>query len=206
MIKNIIFDIGSVIFQSDINKMVKEYTTDYEEQEFIIENIYKSPEWTKYGLIDTGYISLETAILLIQDRTNHERDELVRDFLTNYPDLGFVSSKVISLIHALKENGYSVYVLSNISESFFKKIDFSDLFNYIDGYILSYQVHQIKPYKGIYNTLLAKYALNPLDCLFIDDKEENLKTANTLGIKGENVIPNNFESIVDLLKKYNIME
>lgn len=206
MIKNIIFDIGSVIFQSDINKMVKEYTTDYEEQEFIIENIYKSPEWTKYGLIDTGYISLETAILLIQDRTNHERDELVRDFLTNYPDLGFVSSKVISLIHALKDNGYSVYVLSNISESFFKKIDFSDLLNYIDGYILSYQVHQIKPYKGIYNTLLAKYDLNPLECLFIDDKEENLKTANTLGIKGENVIPNNFESIVDLLKKYNIME
>ena len=36
------------------------------------------------------------------------------------------------------------------------------------------------------------------------DKEENIKTANKLGMLGRNVKPDNYDSIIELLKEYNI--
>ena len=74
----------------------------------------------------------------------------------------------------------------------------------VDGYVLSYLEHQIKPYESIYNTLINRYILNPKESLFIDDKYENVKTANRLGIMGKSVKPDNYNSIIELLAEYNI--
>ena len=72
MIKTVIFDIGNVIFNFDIDKAVEEFTTSEDERNFIKNEIYHSPEWCKMGLIDLGYISLEEAALQIKDRTNRQ--------------------------------------------------------------------------------------------------------------------------------------
>lgn len=80
MIKNIVFDIGNVILKFDINDVLNRYTNDKEEQKFILDNIINSPEWLKYGLIDTGYISRKNAIAIVQDRTNHKKDQLIENF------------------------------------------------------------------------------------------------------------------------------
>ena len=44
MIKNIIFDIGNVILNFDMDRVLNEITKDSKEQKFIMDNIYKSPE------------------------------------------------------------------------------------------------------------------------------------------------------------------
>lgn len=206
MIKNIIFDIGNVIYYFDIDKIVKEYTDNKEDQEFIKDEIFNSPEWAKYDLIDTGYIDLETAISLIQDRTNHIKDYLVEDFLNRYPDYGYIDERTINLVHELKDKGYKIYLLSNISESFLSKVDLNSLFESVDGYVLSYECHQIKPHIGIYNTLINKFDLDPKECIFIDDREDNVRTANLLGIHGKHVDARNFDSIIDLLDTYKVVE
>ena len=46
-----------------------------------------------------------------------------------------------------------------------------------DGAIFSYTVKQIKPDLEIYETLLNQYRLKPDECVFIDDRMENIEGA-----------------------------
>lgn len=204
MIKNIIFDIGNVILRFKVDEVLERFTEDDDERKFIYDNIINSPEWLGYGLIDTGYITRNEAIEMISDRTNHANDTLVKDFLSNYNDYALVDERMLDLIKNLKRNNYRVYLLSNINPYTTKFVAKSGLFSIVDGYVLSYLVHQIKPYVGIYKTLLGKYELIPSECLFVDDRKENIETANSLGILGEKVLADNFESVIKLLNKYNI--
>lgn len=95
-------------------------------------------------------------------------------------------------------------MLSNINEYTYNSIKDSGLFELVDGYILSYQVHKIKPYAGIYYELINKYNLNVNESLFIDDNEKNVETANKLGILGNKVKHDDYESIINLLKEFDI--
>lgn len=200
MIKNIVFDIGNVILNFDYMKVISEYTDSIEEKKFILDNIMNSPEWLGYSLIDTGFITKEEAIQIVQDRTNHINDNLVRNFWNNYNNYAFVDKRVLNLIERLKNKGYKVYLLSNMNEYTFNKVKASNLFNIVDGYVLSYLVHQVKPYISIYKTLINKYNLRVSECLFIDDNEKNIDTANSLGMIGRLVKPDNYEDIEYILK------
>ena len=204
MIKNIVFDIGNVILNFKLSEVLPYFAKDEKEEKFIKKNIIESPEWLGNALIDTGYISKENAISIVEDRTNHINDELIEKFWNNYNKYSKINEEVVKLIKELKNSGYKIYLLSNINDHTYDSIKEKELFNIIDGYIFSYIEHKVKPYKSIYLSLLDKYKLIPSECLFIDDKEENVKTANTLGILGRNVMPDCIESIKELLEKYNI--
>ena len=52
------------------------------------------------------------------------------------------------------------------------------------GAIFSYQVKCIKPEAEIYQLLLDRYHLVPQECVFIDDRPENIEAAEKLGITG----------------------
>ena len=199
MIKNVVFDIGNVILNFDYMKVISEYTDSIEEKKFILDNIINSPEWLEYSLIDTGFITKEEAIQIVQDRTNHINDNLVRNFWNNYNNYAFVDKRVLNLIERLKNKGYKVYLLSNMNEYTFNKVKASNLFNIVDGYVLSYLVHQVKPYISIYKTLINKYNLRVSECLFIDDNENNINTAKMLGMIGRLVKPDNYEDILRVL-------
>ena len=70
----------------------------------------------------------------------------------------------------------------------------------VDGAVLSYQVHSVKPHLGIYKELLNKYNLNPSESIFIDDRKANIDTANKLGIIGVKVKPNSYEDVASMHK------
>lgn len=205
MIKNIIFDIGNVILNFDMDRVLNNITKDSNEQKFIMDNIYKSPEWTMFNLIDTGYLDRESCIKLQCDRTNHVNDELIRRFWLTYNEYGYIDERVIGLIKELRSK-YKIYLLSNMNEYTCEYLKKSELFNVVDGYIMSYEVGQLKPYEGIYKTLLRKYDLISNECIFIDDNINNIFTANKLGIHGVHVKADNYDSIISELKKINVIE
>ena len=93
-----------------------------------------------------------------------------------------------------------------MNEYTFEYIKKSDLFSVVDGYIMSFEVNQVKPYEGIYRSLLRKYNLISNECIFIDDNINNIFTANKLGIHGVHVKADNYDSIINELKKLNILE
>lgn len=202
MIKNIVFDIGNVILNFKLEDVLPKFTNNKEEQEFIINNIINSPEWLGNSLIDTGYISKEEAISIVQDRTNHENDELISNFWNNYNNYSLVDERVIKLIKNLKLKGYKIFLLSNINDHTFQNVNKSDLFSIVDGYVLSYIEHQIKPYKSIYNTLLNRYNLKENECLFIDDNQNNINTAIRLGFNATKVEPDNYDDLCLKISNY----
>ena len=206
MIKNIIFDIGNVILNFNINEVLRKFTNNINEQNFILENIINSPEWLGNALIDTGYISRENAIEIVKDRTNHTNDELINNFWCNYNNFAQVDERVLQLIQKLKDNNYKIYLLSNINPYTFEFVNKSGLFNLVDGYVLSYKEHKVKPYKAIYNVLLERYNLIPNECIFIDDNKKNIDTGNLMGIMSKKVEPDNYDSIMNVIKEWNLIE
>lgn len=202
MVKNIIFDIGNVILNFDLNYILPKFTENSDEQDFIVDNIINSPEWLGYSLIDTGYITKENAIAIVQDRTNHKNDNLIESFWNNYNNYSLVDNRVIELIKNLKLRGYKIYLLSNINEHTFINVEKSGLFNIVDGYVLSYKEHQVKPYVAIYETLLNRYELMASECLFIDDNEKNIKTAQELGFITRKVLSDNYESVLESISEF----
>lgn len=204
MVKNIIFDIGNVILNFDYTRVLDSYTSNKEKQKFIKKNIINSPEWLGNSLLDTGYITKEDAIKIVQDRTNHINDELIFDFWSNCNKYSYIDDNVLKLLAKLKEKGYSIYLLSNINADMYDYIKDSVLFKLVDGYILSYLEHQIKPYEAIYKTLIKRYNINPNESIFIDDNDKNIKTANKLGFIGAKVESDNYNSIIKILKEMNV--
>lgn len=205
MIKNIIFDIGNVILDFNIDRVLNEFSDSKDDQEFIKKNIIESPEWLGNALIDTGYLTRDDAIKIVQDRTNHSKDKLIIDFWKNYNKFAKIDERVLNLIKKLKNNNYRIYLLSNINPYTHELVKKSGLFEIVDGYVLSYKEHMIKPYKSIYNTLLKRYNLKPEESVFIDDNEKNIITGNLLGIISKKVEPDNYDSIINVVKELKLI-
>lgn len=91
------------------------------------------------------------------------------------------------LLKLLKKNGYDLYYISNWDKKSFEKYEAKGIFNFrkhFKGGIVSYEVEIEKPDNRIYELLLGRYNLNANECLFFDDKPENIKAANAIGIHG----------------------
>lgn len=205
MIKNIVFDIGNVILNFDIDDVLNRFTNDEFEKKFIFENIINSPEWLKNGLIDTGFVSIDDAISIVQDRTNHINDYLIERFWKTYNDYAEVDKRLLEIIRRLKNNNYKIFLLSNINPYTHEFINKSNLLEVVDGYVFSYQEHMIKPFDSIYNILIQRYSIIPSESLFIDDNQKNVDTGNKLGFISKKVEPDCYDSVLEVLKENNLI-
>ena len=61
--------------------------------------------------------------------------------------------------------------------------DVLDFLPHMDGGVFSCYVQLIKPDPEIYRTLMDKYDLKAEECVFIDDREENVVAARELGMQ-----------------------
>ena len=86
-----------------------------------------------------------------------------------------------TLVEQLKQRGYCVYYLSNIPEDVLDLLTHRDFEGLFDGGVASCEVKINKPDPRIYQALLDKYHLRADECIFIDDRAENLVAASALG-------------------------
>ena len=129
MIKNIIFDLGCVILNYDLNKVYKSLELNDDEIKFLEENVSHMEEW---NLLDAGIKSVDEIIDIVNNKTNYKYDYLVDNFMHNWyknRELNEIS-KIIPII---KNNGYNIYILSNISIDVWNNYKDNDIFKYIDG-------------------------------------------------------------------------
>lgn len=204
MIKNIIFDFGNVIVQFKAHEIISNYTKDKDIQEFIIENVIHSKEWLGEGKLDLGEITLKEMADNVNKRTNNIHKEEVTNFCLDFKNKLTYNGDIINLVKDLKNKGYKLYILSNTSDEVFK-LFYDELDKLFDGMVLSYKIHEIKPNKAIYEYLLDKYDLIANECLFLDDRLDNMNTANELGINGRQIKRDDFDDIINSLKEYNIL-
>ena len=180
MIKNLIFDFGYVLVGYRWKEML---TDDFGIEEAhageIGHRMFDDPKWGDY---DRGVISTE---------------DLIDYYSSLYPEDSATISRMIheaermlvprerlwKKIEELKKRGFRLYILSNYSGYLFNKhaehVPFMDK---LDGRVVSYEFHKMKPEPEIYGILLEKYGLKPEECLFFDDTKENVDAAKYIGI------------------------
>lgn len=172
--KNIVFDLGGVVFARDPRKCDADLI-DF----FSFVRAEKMPKfWEEY---DRGTLSLEEVI-----RTLSEVKECEECVAADYVAQAIRCQEEIvptkELIRDLKQRGYRLYVLSNMSCEFIEFLRQMPVYHYFDGEVVSCEERVVKPEAAIYRLLLERYALDPAQTLFIDDRPANLAAAAKFGI------------------------
>ena len=203
MIKNIIFDLGNVIINYNQNKIINNFTQKEKEIKYIYDEIFHAPEWT---LMDLGDITNDEAIEIINKRNQFKYETLTQDFLHEWYKKQPINRDIVEIAKILKNNGYDLFVLSNMANQTYEYFKNDEFFGLCTGIVISAQEHIKKPDEKVCRLLLDRYNLNAEECLFIDDDDsgKNYETANRIGIKGRRIIPNKAEDVKKLLIEFNI--
>ncbi|MCR5620803.1 MAG: HAD family phosphatase [Treponema sp.] len=184
MIRNIVFDVGSVLVRVRPVEAMTDLGYDRSKAEETINATLGNPTWKE---LDRGVMRKEDVFEIlkkglppsVQEGIDFFFEKAVWDFVKPYP----YSHRWLS---SLKERGYKVFLLSNypawlwtVNEK--NTFDFLDC---IDGKVVSGFEGVIKPSPAIYQLLLSRYSLTASECVFLDDMEENVIGARTEGLHG----------------------
>ena len=196
MIKNVVFDIGNVLIAFSWRDVMKDVGIKDEDMDVIANATVRSPYWNE---LDRGIMTEDEVLQkFIEGAPDHEDD--VKRFFARVTDSmpPFDYSK--GWLHGVKERGYGVYILSNFSNYNFNTCKPSYTFlEEADGMIISYQHKVVKPERKIYEILLKTYSLDPRECVFIDDREDNIAAAVALGFHG--IVFKSYEDANDKLNE-----
>ena len=180
MIKNVVFDIGLVLLGFDVKKYLLSLF-DEETAMRVAKAVFLSGYWHE---IDRAVLSEDELLDLFFSADPGVKEEI----RTAYDRIGECVERrswPIQVIDGLREQGYKVYYLSNMSEHVISKGQHAfDFVSHMDGGIFSCHVKAIKPDPEIYRRLFDKYGLVPEECIFIDDQPANIAMARKLGMKG----------------------
>ncbi len=182
MYKNIVFDLGGVMVDFNPRDFLMERFCNTNREELVYSITFGSVEWQQ---LDAGLISRYEAqqSMLARAKANNCLFE-VQEVLESWTEILRLRRRMVDLVRRLKNHGYNVYYLSNISSDVLNLLMDRGLDGVFDGGVASCDVHVNKPDPLIYQALFRKYDLVPSECIFIDDTRENVKTAFALGMNG----------------------
>ena len=178
MIKNIVFDVGNVIWKGNSKSIANYIKIDNEEDTAIISTFFEG-----FRMMDLDEETVEEHYEKWKYNNKINNDKY-KDQLVNYYKNREFNSGIINLINKLKENNYKVYVLSNNNKSAINYLKKCEEVKNIDGWVVSYEYKLVKPDEEFFKVLFNKFNLNPEECFFVDDKEKNINAGKKLGMNG----------------------
>lgn len=175
----IFFDVGGVCltngWDSDSRQRAAEhFSFDFEESEKYHDTAFEDFELGRITLLDY----LEKVYFFRKRKFSQE--ELI-EFMKNQSR---PKNSTLNILHELKQQGkYHLATINN--ESFVLnnfRIERYKLFRYFDNFFSSSFLHIRKPDKEIFNTALHVLHRQPEECLYIDDRLENINSAKEVGL------------------------
>ena len=177
---NIVFDLGGVVFNWQPDAIIRGIFENADTQNVVRKKIFEHSDWVE---LDRGSIALEQAIDRGAARTGLPAEDIER-LLGAVPRFLTPIEATIELIHELSSTRNRLFVLSNMHLASIAYLEqhhrFWDVF---DGIVISSRIKMVKPEIQIYEHLLNRYQLEPGDTVFIDDLQENLAAASSIGIQ-----------------------
>lgn len=187
MIKNLIFDVGGVLFDYRWKEMFMDYGLDEDNAIRVGTQMFNDPDRT-WDIFDLGIKSDEEIADIFCKKYPGDED-VIRWFIRHGEYMQVPRTKVWKKVHELKQKGYKIYILSNYPESLFKKhTEYADFMDDIDGLMVSYMIHKAKPAEDIYKALCDKYGLDRSESIFFDDRSENVEGAVKFGMKSVKIL------------------
>ncbi|MFV0527936.1 MAG: HAD family hydrolase [Lachnospiraceae bacterium] len=198
-VDTIIFDVGKVLVAFEWIPYLKSLGYDDAMVSILSAAVFESPVWEAH---DQGLLSDEEYLdAFIANAPAYEED--IRNVFAHDGQTITPFEYAETWVRYLSEQGYKLFILSNFAHNtFIQAGDKMTFRKYMDGEIFSFQVKQVKPEPDIYNTLLNLYNIEPSCAVFIDDRQENLATAQKMGL--HTILFTDFKSAVKELKKLGV--
>lgn len=177
MLKNIVFDLAGVVFARNPLRFPKHL------EEFF-SFVFSTPEggvpkfWEDY---DRGVSPVDEVAKAVAEYRGCDIATAKANMMLAI-DYQEEVEPTASLISELKERGYRLIVLSNMSLEYIDFLRKKPVYGYFDDEIISCEVQLVKPEREIYELLLSRYGLQPEETIFIDDRMDNVKAAEEIGI------------------------
>ena len=191
--KNVVFDLGRVVFAQDPAKSTAEF-----KQFFSYVSLTPMPQvWTDY---DMGVLSFDQVAEELAAYRGVE-PEFAREMITIAIGKQETIRPTEKLIDELKAAGYKLYVLSNMSREFIDFLRKQKVYENFDGDVVSCEVGIVKPMPEIYDLLLERFDIDPAETIFIDDRKENVDAAAAKGIATFHFDRNDYEGSCERLRE-----
>ena len=196
---DIILDMGNVILEWNKDKILRGVVKTEKDYMILDKAIFQSGLWER---LDLGTLTREELVLKVVSMIGSIYQEKVQEVVWNWPSYIEIYTEVFPLLVRLKEKGHRIFVLSNTSPVFYGLLEeqLSPLNKILDGFVLSCDIKAIKPDPKMFEEILHKYQLDPVNCIFLDDVKDNTKMAESLGIKAYQV--KRRSDVIDILQRF----
>ncbi len=193
MIKNILLDMGGVVFRQNTAEACRRfreagidpdyYMGEYGQKDFFLD-------------VETGKITAEEFCQKMAEVTGREHVSMDD---AQYCWLGFIRDVPVDRLQNILElrKNYHVCLLSNTNPfimAFTRSDKFSDagkpISDYFDTMFCSYEMVAYKPNPDIFLQALATDNMKADETIFVDDSLKNVQAAEALGIHGLHVPSN----------------
>ena len=170
-----IFDLGDVIMMGcrSLREMASELSIDAED---FIED-YRG--WN--AALMEGFVSTDSYYRHLENKYGCRIES---ELFTDHYD-PMINEKVLSLIDLIRAAGNRAVVGSNTFACYdeWNRERHPELYKHFDSIYLSDEINRRKPEAAFFLYILEKEGFGAEDAIFIDDREENVKGAEKLGIK-----------------------
>ena len=196
---DIILDMGNVLLEWNKDKILQDISDTKKDYLILDKSIFQSGLWER---LDLGTMSREELVLKVVSMIGRTYQKKVEEVIWNWPNYIEIFTEVFPILSEVKKKGHRIFVLSNTSKVFYDLLEeqLSPIKELLDGFILSCDIKAIKPDLAMFKEILDKYQLDPTNCVFLDDIEDNTIAAEKLGIKSYQVKKRSH--VVDILESY----
>ncbi len=198
MIKNIVFDLGSVLLKGN-TKDVLNYIEITDDEYKELSTFFKYDE-----KLDLGLVSLDDK-LSSSDIPNYLKKKY-HNYLINYYEYRKIDFDLVRLLNYLNSKNYRIYVISDNNFECARYYERNLLFKNIKGWVFSCDYQSLKKDGKLFNILLNQYNLFADECYFIDDNKVNIDVAKSIGFKTFLYEDNYKELIKDLINNNVVNE
>ncbi len=181
MITNVVLDMGNVLLDFNPEFVLSKFCSSEKEKEVIRKELFEGPEW---ALGDKGDIKDKDRFDLVKGRVPEKYHEALKNCADHWDICMDPLPGAENFCRRVKEMGLRIYVLSNASDLFYTYFPKFLPLEFFNGVFVSSDYLMLKPDVKIYETFLNKYGLDPKECLFVDDRKENVEGAKKAGMNG----------------------
>ena len=179
MIRAVIFDFGGVMVPKSVKELYIETGKAFNLDPTLVRKVWKSLE----EKVSNGQMTLGQFWQLMAEGLNvSDAEKIERIWRRHVYTRVMPVQKMVQLVKDLKEKGYIVAVLSNVMDIFADFHKVRGHYKIFDALFLSHEIGMAKPDLKIYKHTVEKLGVKPEECVFIDDKKENLTPAKELGM------------------------
>lgn len=181
MIKTIIFDLGGVILthkKTLIEDILSDIFPSIKNEAFLFYT-------EKKRLIRTGKItSGEFLTSLIKELgSSMDLSTLKKVWIDEYKKVAHIDNTMLQLIDRLRKK-YQIYLVTDTMDIHDEYNSKRGIYSHFTRVFKSYEEGLIKPDIHAFENVLQKIRAKANECVFIDDLEENIRAAQSLGMKG----------------------